>query len=148
VERTQESQHSEDVSVHGHSMTVYFQEKIQYHLFWENAREYAVSYRLFRENEKEYTAKKRPDIFPYEIGYSIHADPDKARRMKNGVSVLAVCLLKDGLPTFEATQHQEATADLPISTDWKMRFLNTALLAVWFFDAASGEIYAKIEPKK
>ena len=43
---------------------------------------------------------------------------------------------------------KKATFDNPHEYWEQMRFLNTKLLAIWFFDSSSGNLYAKVDPIK
>lgn len=78
---------------------------------------------------------------------SVHTSPDDARRIKTTLSALAICAMKRGKPlTSEDSILREATFDNPEEYSEDMHFLNTSLVAVWFFDQ-SGKVYARVKPR-
>ena len=55
--------------------------------------------------------------------------------------------MKRGKPlTSEDSILREATFDNPEEYSEDMHFLNTSLVAVWFFDQ-SGKVYARVKPR-
>ncbi len=103
----------------------------QYEVVWDNAR--------------EYKNKAAVGETVYKMNSSVQADPEAARRIRETLSALVVCSLKDDVPTFYDTEGYSATLDHPTSRLTWRHFLNTTLLAVWFFDSASGKVYARID---
>jgi hypothetical protein len=91
----------------------------------------------------------RIDTAKYSIVSSINSTPDEARRIKSTLAALAICSIKRG-DTLIADDFilKKATFDDPNEYRERMYFLNTKLLAIWFFDSSSGKIYTKLQPIK
>jgi hypothetical protein len=78
---------------------------------------------------------------------SVQTSSDETRRIKTTLSALAICAMKRGRPlTSEDSILREATFDNPEEYSEDIHFLNTSLVAVWFFDQ-SGKVYARVRPK-
>lgn len=78
---------------------------------------------------------------------SVRTSVDEARRIKATLSGLAICAMKKGKPlTSEDSILQAATFDHPEEYSEDMHFLNTSLVAIWFFDE-SGRVFARVKPQ-
>jgi hypothetical protein len=81
------------------------------------------------------------------IGSSIKSTPDEARRIKHTLSALAVCSIKRGeVLTLHDFILEKATFNDPHEYSEDIYFLNTKLVAIWFFDSSAGKIYTKVGP--
>jgi hypothetical protein len=78
---------------------------------------------------------------------SLKSTPEEARRIKGTLSALALCSIERGEETSDDFILEKATFDNPHEYWEEMQFLNTNLVAIWFFDSSSGRIYVKVGPR-
>ncbi|HXB70973.1 MAG TPA: hypothetical protein VNY05_22250 [Candidatus Acidoferrales bacterium] len=101
-----------------------------------------VSFHIGVDNPDDYVIEGAKNL----IVSSLKNTPDEARRIKSTLSALALCSIDRGEESSDDFILNEATFDNPHEYWEEMGFLNTKLLAIWFFDSSSGKIYAKVEP--
>jgi hypothetical protein len=117
----------------------------------ETSHIHVEKYEILWDNGEEFRARQSRGVAlqPYRIRPAvIQAEPEVARRIRDSLRALIVCSAKDELPTFLETTGYSATFDHPTSSLSYKHFLNVTLLAVWFFDANSGNVYGRVQPKK
>ncbi len=94
------------------------------------------------------------EAYPVDPSTRIELPVSNARAIRNSLSALIVCVmnrLSEEPPnweplTDEGYEGRKPTLDSPTDTFTEKHYLNTQVLSIWFFDAASGKVYAKIEP--
>ncbi|MCE5318840.1 MAG: hypothetical protein LLG04_15950, partial [Parachlamydia sp.] len=85
---------------------------------------------------------------------SIDMSPEKARTLKNNISVLLLCkptlhessrapFSKGNNLIFEGTSYSKATMDSPTSLSYDGKFINVEAVSVWVYETNTGSILLK-----
>lgn len=117
----------------------------------ETSHIHEEKYAILWDNGEEFRVRQSRGVAlqPYRIRpAAIQVEPEMTRRIRDSLRALIICSVKDELPTFSEEAGYSATFDHPTSSLTYGHFLNAKLLAVWFFDASSGNVYGKVQPKK
>jgi hypothetical protein len=92
------------------------------------------------------SARPKKDIKEHAtFGTNIKMDVQKAIKAKGNIKILIVCRVTEPY-AFEGSIYRKPTIKSPRESAFLFRNLNVELLEIWFFDNATGEIYAKQKP--
>lgn len=89
------------------------------------------------------------------LSIAIQIPPDRARKLKGNIGVLLLCrpalyrsddplgLIKSNGLILEKDDFVQATFDNPVSHDYKRKYINVEILAIWIYNTRTGEIISK-----
>jgi hypothetical protein len=112
---------------------------------------FSTSYSIAANNWSAFALEK--DRRPTEEGGgldSIHtaipSEPNKARRIKDGLAAVALCRLVEPfcIATYDSTK---ATISIPVASRSQFYYLTVDLVELWIYDRASGIVLSKIRPR-